>query len=74
MPMNNPTPNLSLYHQLAPNVSHLARMADLSRTAIYALVYGSRNTRPATVEKFNQALSLLLKERMALAKKMSART
>lgn len=64
-------PNRSLYFQLMPNVTHLARIAGISRPAIYGIVYESRHAREETVTAFNRALSSLLKERLAMAKKLS---
>lgn len=68
-----PRPNISLYSQLMPNITHLALSARISRPAIYAIVYGSRKSRPETVRAFNEALRRLLAERMAMAKKLSSR-
>lgn len=66
-----PVPNLALYFQLQPNVSRLAKDAGISRPTIYAMVYAERTSDPETIQKFNSALSRLLKERMEMAKNLS---
>lgn len=71
--MNKPAiPNLSLYFNMSPNITRLAKDAGISRPSVYAIIYQTRKPRPGTVEAFNGALSRLLKERMQMAKKLSS--
>lgn len=66
-----PKPNLTLYFNLQPNVTHLARLAGLSKPSIYRMAYGATKPHRETVTRFNAALALLLKERISMAKKFS---
>jgi hypothetical protein len=71
--MSNPKPNLTLYFNLSPNITRLARIAGISRPAVYRIAYGQGKPRASTVDGFNAALSALLKERMEMSKKLSSR-